>query len=215
MAEPIKKPAEVVDPLPGPGSRGSQAVAHELRGATRMTPLKERPFYIRDGMIAVAMVALYLSLGTTYPYWLEFRGSLAASYPYMATAVTASRLLVTPWLCLTFAYVAFRFSKPRPSFNQIREQPGFVACAAALIIASTHLIRIIIQKARWGMLDRLGDDLFVLGDPASAGVIGGWLGLWFLGRWNPDAGWMDRMGRVVGWGWISIYATEQVGRFVV
>jgi hypothetical protein len=38
--------------------------------------------------------------------------------------------------------------------------------------------------------------------PAAYTVAAGWLTLALLGRWRPEKSWIDRLGRVLGVGWI-------------
>ena len=34
-------------------------------------------------------------------------------------------------------------------------------------------------------------------------VIAPWLLLWLGGHWKPEPSWIDRLGRVLGWGWLA------------
>ena len=40
-------------------------------------------------------------------------------------------------------------------------------------------------------------------------IMGGWLALWFSGRWRAEPGWIDRMSQVVGWEWITCFLFHQ------
>ena len=84
---------------------------------------------------------------------------------------------------------------------------------AGAIALSMGLCQVALLAIRWDPNGgRLAPDewLVNLGNPAAA-VIGGWLGLRLAGRWRPDPGWIDRLGRILGWTWIATFLFEQVG----
>jgi hypothetical protein len=96
-------------------------------------------------------------------------------------------------LGLSVAQPLLRLKRPRPPLAQVARQPGLVSCLVAVLLAC--------------LLMTIGDWWFSgisLTLPLTRGMI--LFTLWpllLLPPWRAEAGWVDRLGRVVGWGWIA------------
>lgn len=163
-----------------------------------------RRFNLGDAMILVAAAALMLASLPEAPDPIRtFRDIPTGSLqPYLSLVVVSARFLFIPWLCLTAGYVVCRLARPRPPWRRLREQPGFVAVAAALALAAWNVVWLILYNRRRGSL---GADLWEIIPSIPPAVIGSWIALWLVGRWAPEPGWIDRLGRGIGWGWIALY----------
>ena len=89
-----------------------------------------------------------------------------------------------------------RLRRPRPTFRRLAFQPGFVSLWLTAII---------------GLIDvDLTFYEFVAFPPPvemvlpGAAVLASWSILAALGRWHPEASWIDRSGRLVGAFWLAM-----------
>lgn len=171
-----------------------------------------RRFNLGDAMILVAAVALMLALRPKEPdparAFREIRTH--SQQPYLELPVVTARFLVAPWLCLTAGYFACRLTRPRPPWERIREQPGFVAAAVALALAAWNVGCLMLSHWRRASDRSPADGVWQLIPAIPPAIIGGWMALRLLGRWAPEPGWIDRLGRVLGWGWIALYLVHHV-----
>lgn len=55
-----------------------------------------------------------------------------------------------------------------------------------------------------GIADYAGPYFSTTEFSASSAVLTAWLMLYISGRWRSNPGWLDRMGRFLGWFWIAI-----------
>ena len=101
--------------------------------------------------------------------------------------------------------------RPRRSFGQ----PGIVACLAAWAGSAwgglAMVITIGLSQTRprpggavapfwmWAREFLAGKMLGMTG----LAVAAAWLGLALAGRWRRPEDWIDRLGRILGWGWIG------------
>jgi hypothetical protein len=147
-------------------------------------------------------------------------GCSAVSLAAFRSSAEPGIFIADDWAMAIHAYAALslmlasilvlilRLRRPRPPLRRIARQPGAVACFSMVAYGlSCHA-------------------LYILRDPRLGGwpwnmSVGQWI--WFLldnqeFSWNvvavvwiifaagrigrPEAGWIDRAGRVVGWGWI-------------
>ena len=101
-------------------------------------------------------------------------------------------LLTGPLLGLTLAMLMLRLRQPRPPLVTLLRQPGFVACLAAPLGVFVFI------EANY-----LGGDFRP--HPTVAGLIlGAWAILAVSRRWEAEAGWIDRLGRLVGAAWLAL-----------
>ena len=102
-------------------------------------------------------------------------------------------LLTWPMLVFwTFTTLFLRLRRPRPDWRELIRQPGMTACVAAsasLVFASwlewVFHVRVPIATV-------------------SVAVSSAWLALVIGRAWKAERSWIDRIGRLVGVGWIAI-----------
>lgn len=130
--------------------------------------------------------------------WLCFNGLPRA-------AMIADPLLMG-W---TLAWCVLRIRGPRPRWRRLVRQPGFVVGLTTILawfvgggvairwwldvhhIVPEWLDVMIVQMATAMMLGGFG-------------VFFSWTGLVLEGRWRPERSWVDRLGRILGVGWIML-----------
>jgi hypothetical protein len=185
--------------------------------------MKHRPFRLSDAILLVIAVAVGLWRNRVVWYsafpWTKVKLHFSVEY---------ALILVMPLVAATtVAVVAMQMVKPRPSFRRLGRQPGAVAClvasAALLLIALWFATTMITGRAlefsqnvtrlsnggvraSAGVLKfrDTGRWLNVYGDRVGFTVAGAWLYLSLAGLWRSEATWIDRLGRAMGWLWISL-----------
>jgi hypothetical protein len=183
-----------------------------------VTPKTPRKFTILDGMILVAAVAGAFGLHRTVVDAREKHGHI--SYVEDGIESIASRAIEAEFpllVTLTPALLIMRLRRRRPQWLRLARQPGMAASCAAMIPIATSLIDL--GQAAWNLEhpDGLFGELFLSIPPVRVlyGGYGSAVGLWVLGAWlilgvsgrrRPEKSWIDRLGRVVGAGWLSILA---------
>jgi hypothetical protein len=105
---------------------------------------------------------------------------------------------------LSSACLLIRLRPPRPARRRLWCQPGFAACAAAVlgvvIQAMAAVITIHTRLAGWGLFDM---QVFWRSWPFSGpAVAGAWLTLIVAGCWRAERSGIDRLGRVLGACWL-------------
>ncbi len=164
-----------------------------------------RPFNVVDGMILVAATAVGLAL--TPDHWSRdikwsWQGMID---PYYDATGAVVRGFISVWLSWTISFAICRLRQPRPSLRRLRYQPGLVACQATLsllVLAVFYdILAFAITKQGFYITGYLPFQMSFLTPPL---VGGSWLTLWYVRRWKPEPGWIDRMGRLLGWGWIAL-----------
>jgi amino acid transporter len=179
-----------------------------LRQAVRRQGTPCRRFGLLDGMILVAGVAVGIALSRTRLfYWEEMELGLTSSWLMLQVFDVASYVLVV----MSFLMLVLRLRRPRPTLRRVARQPGFAACLVAVLLDIGAVYTFVLYRASaW---DGIGDlegllDLSTLNvlrpEPQTAFAIAAiWL-IFALGRiGRPEPGWIDRAGRVAGWGWIA------------
>jgi branched-subunit amino acid ABC-type transport system permease component len=187
-----------------------------------------RRFGLRDSLILIAALAIALSLLRSNHrvseliglpgwwwrvYWLpsDARWPLGMTKPLLVhLCVDRSLKILVPvlirvLLALTLAQVALRLLRPRPPLEQLVRQAGFVACLAA-VAGYLCLWDLSCMKE----IDRVCGHCPgpLTGPPWSlpeSAILLTWP-LLGLRPWRKDPGWLDRLGRSVGWGWIVAVA---------
>jgi amino acid transporter len=193
-------------------------------GSSAAQPPNRRRFTLLDGMILVAAPAVGLGVlrgAGPLSDWMELPGAILANWAWdrnlIDQLVGELLLFVMPSAVTTsLAVLAIRLRRPRPSWRRLARQPGLVAglaLVAAWVVAGLFTVV------------HLASDNNVFGTPvggvvtnnpgywlqvfASVGsALGGfavaiaWGTLALVRRWRPEAGWVDRLGRLVGVGWI-------------
>lgn len=176
-----------------------------------------RPFTLLDGMIGVAASAgglgliRFLHLGVDREFlrkiWSEpdwFFHSWAVPqlnlHAFLISAVAAS--ISTPTVLI------YRLRRPRPAWRRLAGQPGMAAMLAVLIAWMTTLSLWFAVRS-FEPADSLGDEFvaIILGLAAvlsGSGVASRWGVLLLSRRWAGERSWIDRMGRLVGAGWLVL-----------
>jgi hypothetical protein len=184
------------------------------------TQSNDRPFRLSDAMILMAALAVALIWDRSRIIdpvgWISsLRNYPIAGLVQRLLMVDAVNALVSipPLLAVaSVAVLALRLRRPRPPLNVLAREPGTVACAvASFIMVPASLVILTRHYQASGSLGvawkRAGIDL----QPEYLGGLTFLIGLaiavtWFVIKsrrwWVPAAGWLDRLGRLLGVGWI-------------
>jgi hypothetical protein len=125
---------------------------------------------------------------------------------------------------LSVAVLGLRLRRPRPPLFVLAREPGTIACAVASLVMVPASLAILVWhyqamgslRAAW---NRAATDL----QPEYLGGLTVLIGLavavtWFVmnakRRWLPVAGWLDRLGRLVGVGWVLMIIGVMVARII-
>jgi hypothetical protein len=203
---------------------------------------RPRRFTLGDGLLVVAAIAAGFAMVRRWanphwcaepPFWGAPANLSAARQAHYNLAVGVSWPI--PFvIAFTPAILAARLRSPRPALERIAEQPGSVACAAALLAMVlkptedvlyyvldyfTHShspIRLpsppfarLFGSSRCSpgeIIHNLVLERFPLSTaPAVAtAVLIAWLVLLGIGRFRPERDWVDRAGRVLGVYWMAL-----------
>jgi hypothetical protein len=195
-----------------------------------MTPPRCRPFTISDAMILVAATAIGIALMARFEEHsiLHGLGHYTAGDHTALTfqiklniynMVIADILNFEPLLeSLTLAVLILRLRRPRPSLRRLARQPGFAASFVVLfflifqvIEAGTEVAKRMIEgqfpcnrEIFYGeFLQNVIIQTFELDFYLGPAVAVMWA-LMALGRtFRREAGWIDRLGRIMGSLWIA------------
>jgi hypothetical protein len=191
-----------------------------------MTPKTPRKFTILDGMILVAALAGGFALRRAAQEAFEER-AFPHNYENRIGLVVRKAIEVEfPFLVtLTPAALVIRLRRPRPRWRRLARQPGMAACCATVfpIVMSLNGLREF--AGAWPFPCRSTATVTASGSPSSSrsppwgcssgtttspSACGsrGRLVLALTGRRRPEKSWIDRMGRIVGIGWLSIPVTR-------
>ena len=162
-----------------------------------------RRFNIGDGMISIVLFAVSFAVLPIDSIAQFFLVGSQTPETVMNKIAWGVHYLIPPWFVWTVGYFGFRLRRPRPPFPELRVQPGMVACVAASGMFLPTILSVVPRLRGSGLY--LGDILSLILGTVPPAVIGGWLTLRFVGQWNPEMGWIDRLGRILGWGWVSFY----------
>ncbi len=188
-------------------------------------PTGARPFGILDGMTLVA--ALAVGIATVRWVFPEVTTvSLSQVIETVRKAMSERKwiealsliaeikmfLLNLPMALLSLALLILRFRSPRPRRRRMFSQPGVMACvsvsATAIITALLALLSLMIPALRGTGGDPLNGFLVLGSSACGFAVAVSWMTLVLVGRWRPERGWIDRMGRVLGLYWMSLAPVE-------
>jgi hypothetical protein len=161
-----------------------------------------RRFGLLDGMILVGFAAVGFA---GFKAGLE----LYSEIDYQVQMSFEAVLLLATWLVLIY-----RLRRPRPSIRILTRQPGAVACFAVVVV---HVI-LGFQASIMAIAPPMvlpagvrvwpGPGLLIwwflssMNTPYGAVVLVCWALLVLGRRWRPELGWIDRLGRWIGWVWI-------------
>jgi hypothetical protein len=105
------------------------------------------------------------------------------------------------------AMLAIRLRRPRPTWRRLSRQPGVVACAAGtaamaagcLIVA----VRLLFNSPTGPSFDSQG--WLTVESRVPVAILASWLLLALSGRWRAEPGWVDRVGRFLGFYWVGVW----------
>lgn len=179
-----------------------------------------RRFTLLDALVMIAALGVSMAVFRIKEKVPDFYLDMSDPWPN-PTAILIARIvreiqgnLGTVQLCLippTIAVLALRLRSPRPRFRRLARQPGWVACVMAslssLVAGLLLLSCMAMNGADWGRF--LIRSLWAYNGPTVAGA---WILLAMSGRWKSEASWIDRMGRLLGLGWVlSLVLAELAG----
>jgi hypothetical protein len=153
-------------------------------------PVRRR-FGLLDVMILVAAMAV----------WLAATRHLASKTKVRSVWYDHIGLLL---FLLSSACLLIRLRPPRPARRRLWCQPGFAACAAAVLgVVIIAMVVVISNHARLGGWDNFDRQVFWRHWPCSGpAVAGAWLALIVAGCWRAERSGIDRLGRVLGACWL-------------
>jgi hypothetical protein len=181
-----------------------------------------QPFTLRDAMVLVAATAIGLAAarGLHDSIWSKTSMSVEAG-SYSAISLEVARWTVialpTAW-AWTIALILLSLRIPQTSIHARLILPGSAACGAATIALTIGTINMLVVWViiilQFGttrplvMGEVISDsileiDLPGIGSPGLAVTIA-WVALAVSGRWQPEPSWIDRLGRLMGCGWIGL-----------
>jgi hypothetical protein len=172
-----------------------------------------RKFRLSDAMILLAGAALALSAGSHLlllmaemlgrlfreaaahradvpDHWSLFWG--ATHGPLRNTLWYAFQVAETFLFGMIPAFIALRLRHPRPPLRTLPRQPGTAAALAmvfGLFWGTGGLL--------WAFPDKV-DSMTAAPIAVGGAVASVWVAFALCRSWNPEAGWVDRMGRVLG-----------------
>jgi hypothetical protein len=176
---------------------------------------------LADLMILVAATAAGLAGSLALnPGWIVVDWS---SFEFQALKAMP---LLTGW---ALALIAIRLRRPRPRTRRVFRQPGMVACCVVAFTVLLGIIQVsfmeILDKFRYlsfvnelfhGSFDLL--EMFGYYTASSMGlfkcgfgIVASWIILALAGCWQPESGWIDRSGMLLGGCWIVIWCLVRFG----
>jgi hypothetical protein len=165
-----------------------------------------RPFTLLDAMILVAAAAVGLAALRWAGVWLIWEDRLATR---VAISQVSLKLAVN-WSCfgipMTLAALAVRLRRPRASWRRLIRQPGMMAGLAvvpawALAAGDAFLFQYDVRGQAWNPEEMLQYGLLFATALGGFAVAIAGMAQALIGR-RPEPGWVDRLGRLVGVGWV-------------
>lgn len=187
-----------------------------------MQNFPRRKLTLLDLVVVVASIAAGLALlrwRLAFADVLRFFRTISDAVPWEWSAGAFSlRLsglldLATPCaLTGTFGVLILRLLPPRPRLPRLARQPGFVACVTYLAVAVFTTVTVLVTlqtRGKLGQLKPIDVVAYYMVASELAAHLGGlsvavaWSVLWMNGRYRPEACWVDRLGRLLGFYWIA------------
>ncbi len=163
---------------------------------------RHSPWTTRDAMILVAATALGLGIMMTFD---PGPGAvLLETGVHLATYAMYAHPLVLAWAVALVVIGRFHRREPRRKFLR---RPGHLACVLGL---AAYAIETLVDKAEDLVVGRgaFWEEPFIGFLPetfiaSGLFVLVGWITLLATGSWRPVPDWTDRLGRLLGAGWIA------------
>jgi hypothetical protein len=132
-----------------------------------------------------------------FEHWPAFRAVIR--YPVIQCLWISCKLIQAYLFAMTLPFLVLRLKRPRPALNELLRQPGMVASLA------------IVFGAVWvpGYLDYFffffKSHMDLTGPMAAGGTVAVAWAILALGRgWQSEPGWIDRLGRSLGYAAIGV-----------
>ena len=171
------------------------SVSHATNVPEHVRPC--RRFTILDGMVLVAAAAVWLvgvrlTVRSLLDGWDKLRrlGVPPLSRPDMWVMYIYGTVVAAVGI-LTVTFLLIRLRKPRPALRRLIWQPGMMACT--IISIFIPMLPVVTGRQSAHLLWLL----------MSMCVAFAWLAAWWCSRLQPEPGWIDRLGRVLGACWIA------------
>lgn len=157
-------------------------------------------------MVAGVGVGLRMTQAWSRPF-ARFSGRPAGG---LGVAIMASCWVA---MALSMALLALRLLGPRPRWQALRWQPGFVAgvgTGLGAVFETINFSPYLLESP-----NNINNWMVSVASPYQLGpsVAIAWAVLVISGRWRPESSWIDRMGRAIGAFWIGGYLVTTVYRF--
>jgi hypothetical protein len=188
-----------------------------LRTAPPAVSEDPRGLRVVEWMALVAAVAFALAwLRTVWGAWTK---SPPTSGLMLARLVLDLIHEMMPGLAVATLVVFFlSWRPPRPTFRKGAREPGRLACGVAacfLVAAFAGSLAMAVVVVLTGgpysastridrLLDGLSGSLDDWGHLIGLSVLVAWVVLGFIRGWRCEPTWADRLGRLVGWGWVVL-----------
>jgi hypothetical protein len=223
LVERVRQQATTIDSLHAEIDRLKgrlDEMAETARGeqAGEVGPVPLRRLGIADGLILIAAIACGLAVTRFLvgdlerkQVWDAVTSGLARGWSFKLAAGMFAELgtvlLMPCFVTGTIACAALGLRAPRPPLRRFLRQPGTMASFLATVILA---LVVPLGLAVWlgmGGKNTGGTNVLVLLLLAGVGLNGaaialGWLAMAVYGHWRPEPTGLDRLGRVVGAGWI-------------
>ncbi len=188
--------------------------------ATDSVTLTHRPMRITDAVILIA--ALGVALAWDRGRILDPRRWFAAPISrgtglgqrLAYGAVNGFEFLPALLTVASVTVLGLRLRRPRPSLSQISRQPGTIACALATALMGAVILAVLASHGRavgspgatWARAaaDLQPENLWGPATLVGFAIAVAWFVLKRKGRWQPEPTWIDRLGRLIGWGWMAM-----------
>jgi hypothetical protein len=203
-----------------------------------------RQFTLGDGLLVVAALAAGFAMVRQWnePHWCadpphlgEFPRAAPSTARQVYHAVAVGGTWTIPFaMAFTLVILVARSFRPRPRFERITQEPGIIACAAAVVImvirplqeVPAFLLQYLTitssrirlpsppfirwngppQPSRGQVVQNMVLEAFPFYTAPLVGiaVLVAWLVLLANGRFRPEPDWVDRAGRVLGVYWMAL-----------
>jgi hypothetical protein len=164
-----------------------------------------RKFGLLDAMIVVAAMAVWLA-ATRHLASKTNQRSLGYDGHPRHLIHFAHDLISGLLFLLSLACLLIRLRPPRPARRRLWCQPGFAACAAAvlgMVIQAMHFVIFMHTRlAGWGWYLFVMQVFWRNWTFCGPAVAGAWLALIVAGCWRAERSGIDRLGRVLGACWL-------------
>ncbi|AGA25088.1 hypothetical protein [Singulisphaera acidiphila] len=166
-----------------------------------------RRFTLLDLMILVGAMAV--GFGLLRLPGIEFSTWYSKELRYNRIALNVVGMTVPFLVGLTISCLAMRLRGPCPRFSMLGRQPGFVACATALLALAIESLCMVgnavtsgVHSANRGFFPTPEEYFHLYGSTVAPWVVAAWLSLGVNRCWCPERSGIDRLGWAIGIAWI-------------